>query len=112
MKKFDKIFEDVMDDYEAIRVSGEREMRYDDSGGYSVINSKDGQIRLDWMTTNNEPVFSLIGQSPAAIYKRLVDEFEKRGVNVSMEHAMYIGKELQRASTDGNSFVQEQFKIV
>lgn len=107
MEKFKKLYEDMMDDYELIEVAAEREMRYDSSGGYSIINIKNGKLRIDWMTTDDEPVFSLVGNTPAAVYKRLSDEFDSRGIKVSTEHAMYIGKELQRASNEGQAFIQE-----
>jgi hypothetical protein len=108
MDKFNKICEDVMDDFTVIQVAAEREMKYDSSGGYSIINTKDGKLRLDWMSTNDEPIFAMVANTPAALYKRLVDEFQSRHIVVSTEHAMYIGKELQRASTEGTAFVQEQ----
>jgi hypothetical protein len=110
MKKFKKIYEEFMEKYELIEVAAEREMKADNAGGYGLFGIKDGKLRIDWVT-GDEPAFSVVGSSPAAVYKRVADELDNRGITVSTEHAMYIGKELQRAFSEGSSFVQEQVNI-
>jgi hypothetical protein len=84
----------------------ETEWIQDDSGHYALITRRNnGDIRLDLMTTDDQPVMCFIGKAEN-VRKRSMQWMEAHNIGLSMEHAAYIGYELCRAESDEN-YVQE-----
>jgi hypothetical protein len=81
---------------------GETDWIQDDSGHYVWIRRAfDGGVRLDLMTTDDEPVMSFIGKAEN-VRKRTMQWCKAHDIRLSMEHASYIGYELCRAESDTN----------
>ncbi len=118
MKKFNNLYKilveneisNLADDYELYNIEKEREWKPDSCGGYvSIKVMANGQLRIEWvLAKDNTYLFSMVGNTPAAVYKGLADELDKRHIHPSTDHSMYIGKELQRAFNEKSGFVQEK----
>jgi hypothetical protein len=81
---------------------------FDNSGVYcniSFCQNKD-EFRLDIMTIENEPVISFVG-TVDGIRKSTMRYFEKNQVNISLEHASYIGSELSRVAIFKAEYIQD-----
>ncbi len=104
-------------DWKLIEVTEDRECTLDDSGVYAVINrAKDGKIRVDIMTSNDEPLqsdmplISFIGEGNA-VRKTVANWIADTDIDlggmllvgtISTEHASYIGYEIARAMANEN----------
>lgn len=66
----------------------------------------ENNIRLDWLTTADQPAVSFEGTADA-VRKNAMRYAEEHGWNVSLEHAAYIGAELAKAEILGSNYVQE-----
>ena len=82
----------------------------DDSGYYTYIHSIEiGVVRLDIMTTDNDPVVSFQGKADD-VRKAVMRWFEDKNLLIhiiSLEHAAYIGAELAKAEILGIDYVQD-----
>ena len=84
----------------------------DDSGHYTYIHSVEiGIVRLDIMTTDNDPVMSFQGKADD-VRKAVMRWFQSRisqkaGLGISLEHAAYIGAELTKAEILGINYTQD-----
>lgn len=80
----------------------------DDSGYYTIINVVPavGNIRVDLMTTQDEPAISF-GGKPHDVRITMARYIEENGLNLSIEHTMYLGYEIARAELLKEKYVQE-----
>jgi len=79
----------------------------DTIGFYTVINFTAGnKLRVDVMNTLDIPVVTIQGDNSEAVYKGLADWFDIQNLNLSNEHAMYIGSELVKAETQRTKYKQ------
>jgi len=86
----------------------ERQWIQDTSGVYSVINhTPTNDIRLDLMNNVDQPLVTLVGKTSGAIYKGLADYCEAIKIELSLEHSMYVGRELARCELLKSEFVQD-----
>ncbi len=86
-----------------------------DESGVHVLINWDGQtasVRLDVFTAGDEPLASFVGHA-ADVRKHtmrwLADHVKSNNgiVAVSLEHAAYIGAELERADTERIDYMQD-----
>ncbi len=71
------------------------------SGLCSVITvNRLGGIRVDMMR-GCDPVISFGGKLPTDIIRNMEHWFARNILEISMSHAMYIGRELERAFMEG-----------
>lgn len=85
-----------------------RTWKQDTSGVYSTINyTKDKMIRLDLMSNLDMPIVGIKGPTCEAVYKGLADYLDLNDIRLSMEHSMYIGKELQRCEVERGEYKQD-----
>jgi hypothetical protein len=84
----------------------EKEWTQDESGHYTIVNNIGPKtVRLDLMTTSDMPVISFEGTAEN-VRKHAMAYADKNALNVSLEHASYIGRELARAELLGPEYVQ------
>jgi hypothetical protein len=83
------------------------EWRQDDSGYYaSIVHVREtGEVRLDIMSTDNNPLISFQG-SATAVCKNAMRYIDENCINVSAEYAAYIGYELAKAELVRGYYVQ------
>ena len=93
------------------------EWRQDESGIYTIINRVANRhyssgysheavsVRVDVLSTDDEPIISFTG-SAIAVRKDLSRWLQDNKVEVSLEHAMYIGDQISRAFGD-MTFIQD-----
>ena len=97
---------------------GKTDWIQDDSGIYTLINWHHVGVRLDVMTTDDEPVMSFLGKADdvrkAVIQYMSINtgcggQFrDNNGLpTVSLEHAAYIGAELAKAEILGIKYIQD-----
>ncbi len=86
----------------------ERQWRQDESGIYTVIHwTPENKLRLDVMDTVDNPVVSIVSKTVGGVYKALADYLAALKIEISTEHALYIGSELQRCNTLRENYVQD-----
>lgn len=79
----------------------------DKSGFYTLIHyTADGFIRLDIMSIDNNPLISFEGTA-IAVRKNAMRYLDENCVNLSLEHAAYIGFELLRCETLKENYIQD-----
>ena len=92
------------------------EYKPDDTGIYVLINwdIQTDTVRLDFMSRKNEPIQSFAGSSDNVrkhamryIHKISRVNWPNSGFDISLEHAAYIGSELQKADIFRIDYVQD-----
>lgn len=80
----------------------------DNSRYYTLINwINNNNVRLDVMTTNDVPVVSFQGVA-SDVRKRIMQDLDRwNPLNLSYEHAAYIGAELARCELLKTDYVQD-----
>ena len=87
----------------------------DKSGVYVVINwdMLTDSVRLDFMAKDSTPLQSFIGDSDdvrkaaiAWVYAKSMISFPNAEIQISMDHAAYIGAELERCDTERIDYIQ------
>ena len=92
--------------WELLEVTSEKECMLDNSGVYTVISfTSDEKIRVDLMTTDDEPVISWQGHNVDALRKDVISVLSMEP-DFSAEHASYIGAELIRCELMESAYVQ------
>jgi len=82
-----------------VEVNQEIECSIDDSGIYTDIHwTADNRIRVDVMTSQNEPVITFASDNPDALRKSLIKWLVDTEIYISTEHASYIGAEIFRCN--------------
>lgn len=79
-----------------------------DPRGHFLICASDGGILVDYQDSNGRTVKKYSGMSAA----RILEEIEKDKAVSSIQHALYLGRELQRAESAirvGQKYVQDEF---
>lgn len=86
----------------------------DESGAYVLINwdRSTDSVRLDVFTAGGEPLVSFVGYADDVrkhTMRWLTQTAEAGGTmgSASLEHAAYIGAELERADTERIDYVQD-----
>ncbi len=86
----------------------ERNWQQDTSGLYTVIHyTVEKEIRVDLMNSLNMPCVSIQGETIGAVYKGLADYLESLKIELSAEHLLYIGTELQKAAIQKSGYIQD-----
>jgi len=107
-----------MEDWKLVEVEDNDEYTDDQSGVYVLVSVRhyrqDGYVRVDVMRiADSEPLRSFCG--PANAVRKAVVEFieslslaTKQSVHpLSVQHASYIGQEIQRAALQGEEYAQD-----
>jgi len=83
----------------------------DTSGVYVLIywQNKTNTARLDIISNNHEPIQSFAGTANN-VRKHAIRFLSDNGYNVSLEHASYIGLELEKADNMRIDYVQDAEK--
>lgn len=89
--------------------AGDTEFRPDTSGIYCLINWLVDQdaVRLDIMSKADEPLQSFVGDADNVRKHAMRWIHEKSPIQISLEHAAYIGSELEKADTMRINYVQD-----
>ena len=75
----------------------ESEFELDDNG-YLLIRTfpETGQIEVGFCKSGNVVEFSVIGKTPLSVYQTFLNKSKKESIS-RLDHAAYLGRELQRA---------------
>lgn len=83
------------------------EWQQDSSGYYTLVNYVgNGNVRLDIMSIDNNPLISFEGTA-IAVRKNAMRYLDETCINLSLEHAAYIGYELLRCDCERELYVQD-----
>ena len=84
------------------------EWQRDTSGLYALINWRmpEDDVRIDVMTSDDMPLVSFVGPTDG-VRKHLMRWLVDTGNVISIEHAAYIGAELEKAGTMRIDYVQD-----
>jgi hypothetical protein len=79
----------------------------DNSGVYVLINwdLQTDSVRLDVMTSDNDPLISFAGKAEN-VRKHTMRFLSDNKIPVSLEHASYIGREIERSDNERIDYVQ------
>lgn len=88
--------------------ASERQWIQDQSGVYTVIHwTPENTLRLDVMDSVDNPMVSIVSNTVGGVYKALADYCAALHIDLSMEHAMYIGSELSRCFALRHDYIQD-----
>tara|TARA_Y100000310_G_C20300807_1_gene631670 strand:- start:123 stop:440 length:318 start_codon:yes stop_codon:yes gene_type:complete len=101
--KWSNIKEEVMEEIDA---TGFQQKWVQDPSGYFLIRIKDEMIEVGHCTNDHKLVKVIRGKTPEEIVYKIID----LNLISSMDHAAYLGKELQKAALSiklGFDYVQD-----
>lgn len=78
---------------EKIDASGYLQKWEQDAKGYFLIRVENGFIEAGYCKNSNEPEKMIVGKNPEEIMYKIID----LGLISRLDHAAYLGKELQKA---------------
>jgi len=88
-----------------LNTAKDREWIEDPSDKWMIINWIGADVRLDVMAMNGPELQSFQGTDDA-VRKAVLDWLEQERIDISLEHASYIGQELARAKILQENYIQ------